>query len=74
LDLYTANSAHSLHAQNAQRLTREIELRRIAKERAAASASATTPGMPEVLAPARPRRAHGLLAFWLLRGHRAAAQ
>jgi hypothetical protein len=72
MDLYTANAAHSLHAQDAQRGIRELEYRRVAKERAAAMAS--VPGDPETRVPARPRRSRGLFAFWPMHGHRAAAQ
>jgi hypothetical protein len=35
MDLYTADAAHSLHAQDAKRVIREVEYRRVAKERAA---------------------------------------
>ena len=34
MDLYTANSAYSLHAQDAKRVLRELEYGRVAKERA----------------------------------------
>jgi hypothetical protein len=71
MDLYTANSAHSLHALDSQRLARELEYRRVAKERAATGTAAG--GAPETV-PARPQRSHGLFAFLLMRGHRAAAQ
>jgi hypothetical protein len=72
MDLYTANAAHTLHAQDAQRAIRELEYRRVAKERAAATASA--PGNTETPVPAQPQRSRGLFAFLLMRGHRAAAQ
>lgn len=72
MDLYTANSAYSLHAQEAKRVTRELEYKRVAKERAAAAGSPAR--NPEELVAAKPQRARGLLAFWLMRGHRAAAQ
>ena len=72
MDLFTANSAYSLHAQDAKRVLRELEYKRVAKERAAASLSVE--GSPETLVTAQPQRPRRLFTFWLFRGHRAAAQ
>ena len=71
MDLYTANAAQTLHAQNAQRAARELEYRRIAKERAIElAASQASAG---VVVAARPRRLQGLIASLFLRAHRATA-
>lgn len=55
MDLYTANAASSLHAQNARRAAQQLEYRRVASERAAEAAA--TAGIPApVPAPATRRR------------------
>ena len=71
MDLFTANAAHSLHAQDAQRAARELEYRRVAKERAALTQVDRTSAATTI--PVRVKRTHGLL-FTLLHGHRATAQ
>jgi hypothetical protein len=40
MDLYNANAADSLHAHDARRVLRELEYRRVAKERAALRSTA----------------------------------
>ena len=69
MDLSTGHLAYTTHTQDAHRLERELEYRRIAKERAAESAAAST-----VTTAVAPRRSRGLFALHLFRSHRAAAQ
>jgi hypothetical protein len=66
MDLFNTNAAHSLHAQEAQRVEREREYRRVAHERAAVTAQPET--------SAKPRRQHGFRFGLMFRGRVRSAQ
>jgi hypothetical protein len=67
MDLYNANAAYSLHAQDARRAEQALERRRIASERAAELAGT------RVVTARRPQRQHVFGLFGLLRGRTRSA-
>ncbi len=69
MNLSTGHLAYTTHTQDARRIERELEFRRVAKERAAETAAAST---PTTVVP--PQRAHDIFSHHPFRSHRAPAQ
>lgn len=71
MDLYTANAASSLHAQNARRAAQQLEYRRVASERAAEAAAQAGIPAPAPVAPTRQRHGFSFPAIFRARPHTA---